>query len=149
MCFYFLLKCSFREETGEFSQKKITSIFMNSFCSLLDFKHKWIWQRDVSRTTSAQYKISRKCGHWEPICPMRTERHEEGNSHFSQLCCEGAYRWSGESNRELLITFNPLYFTGILSEWLANRTCSSMYTVTDLWGALKLKGGKQKGTKLC
>jgi hypothetical protein len=36
-----------------------------------------------------------------------------------------------------------------LNEWLATRTCSSTYTVTDFWGAMKLKGDKQKSTKLC
>jgi hypothetical protein len=36
-----------------------------------------------------------------------------------------------KATERLSITLNPPYFTGILNEWLATRTCSSTYTVTD------------------
>jgi len=37
-----------------------------------------------------KYQMSRKFFQWEPSCSMRadrqTDRHDEANSHFSQLC---------------------------------------------------------------
>ena len=94
------LKCSISEEFGEYS-RNIYVDFHYSVYPLSDFNHKWIGG-EILVGQQLPNKISRKYDYWKPNCSMRTDRPDKVNSHFSQLFREGAYRWRGECNRDVI-----------------------------------------------
>jgi hypothetical protein len=94
------------------------------------------------------WPLTAELPHADRQTDRQTDRQEKVTVIFRNNVAKAPIDGEMKATESLSITLNPLYFTEILNEWLPTRTCSSTYTVTDLWGALKLKGGKQKITKL-
>jgi hypothetical protein len=64
--------------------KMYTGLHVKCSLFLSDFNETWTFSTDSRKVL--KYQISWKSVQWEPSCCMRTDRHDEANSRFSQFC---------------------------------------------------------------